>query len=153
MLTVKIISGTYGCKIKGRIVPKDHTSEPFSLDDAEAKRLVSLGVAEIITEGVATGGNGKETNPPSVNPSNDENGSNGENEGGNDITGHLDAEQLREMTNKELKALAEDMGIDTSKMKVKDDYIQAIVAVEVSAPSNDENGENPPDITPEAPVV
>lgn len=153
MLTVKIISGTYGCKIKGRIVPKDRTSEPFSLDDAEAKRLVSLGVAEIITEGVATGGNGKETNPPSVNPSNDENDSNGENEGGNDIDGHLDAEQLREMTNKELKALAEDMGIDTSKMKVKDDYIQAIVAVEVSAPSNDENGENPPDISPEAPVV
>lgn len=153
MLTVKIISGTYGCKTKGRIVPKDRMSEPFSLDDTEAKRLVSLGVAEIITEGVATGGNGKETNPPSVNPSNDENGSNGENEGGNDIDGHLDAEQLREMTNKELKALAEDMGIDTSKMKVKDDYIQAIVAVEVSAPADDENGENPPDISPEAPVV
>ena len=57
------------------------------------------------------------------------------------------------MTNKELKALAEDMGIDTSKMKVKDDYIQAIVAVEVSAPADDENGENPPDISPEAPVV
>ena len=153
MLTVKIISGTYGCKIKGRIVPKDLTSEPFELEDAEAKRLVSLGVAEIITEGVATGGNDEETNPPSVNLSNDENGSNGENEGENDIVGHLDAEQLREMTNKELKALAEDMGIDTSKMKVKDDYIQAIVAVEVSAPANDENGENPPDISPEAPVV
>ena len=153
MLTVKIISGTYGCKIKGRIVPKDLTSEPFELEDAEAKRLVSLGVAEIITEGVATGGNGKETNPPSVNPSNDENGSNGENEGENDITGHLDAEQLKEMTIKELKALAEDMGIDTGKFKVKDDYIQAIVAVEVSAPADDENGENPPDISPEAPVV
>lgn len=153
MLTVKIISGTYGCKIKGRIVPKDLTSEPFELEDAEAKRLVSLGVAEIITEGVATGGNGEETNPPSVNPANDENGSNGENEGENEIVGHLDAEQLREMTNKELKALAEDMGIDTSKMKVKDDYIQAIVAVEVSAPADDENGENPPDISPEAPVV
>lgn len=153
MLTVKIKSGTYGLNTGDRVIPKDRMSEPFSLDDAEAKRLVSLGVAEIITEGVATSGNGKETNPPSVNPSNDENGSNGENEGGNDIDGHLDAEQLREMTNKELKALAEDMGIDTSKMKVKDDYIQAIVAVEVSAPSNDENGENPPDISPEAPVV
>lgn len=153
MLTVKIISGTYGCKIKGRIVPKDLTSEPFELENAEAERLVSLGVAEIITEGVATGGNGEETNPPSVNPADDENGSNGENEGENDITGHLDAEQLKEMTIKELKALAEDMGIDTGKFKVKDDYIQAIVAVEVSAPADDENGENPPDISPEAPVV
>lgn len=153
MLTVKIKSGTYGLNTGDRVIPKDRMSEPFSLDDAEAKRLVSLGVAEIITEGVATGGNGKETNPPNVNPSNDENGSNGENEGGNDIDGHLDAEQLGEMTIKELKALAEDMGIDTSKMKVKADYIQAIVAVEVSAPADDENGENPPDISPEAPVV
>ena len=65
----------------------------------------------------------------------------------------MDAEQLEEMTIKELKALAEDMGIDTGKFKVKAEYIQAIVAVEVSAPSNDENGENPPDISPEAPVV
>ena len=153
MLTVKIISGTYGCKIKGRIVPKDLTSEPFELEDAEAKRLVSLGVAEIITEGVATGGNGKETNPPSVNPSNDENGSNGENEGGNKNITLSREEELKEMTNKELKALADGMGIDTSKMKVKAEYIQAIVAVESSASDDDENGENPPNISPEAPVV
>ena len=153
MLTVKIKSGAYGLNTGDRVITKDRMSEPFELEDAEAKRLVSLGVAEIITEGVATGGNGEETNPPSVNLSNDENGSNGENEGGNDIDGHLDAEQLEEMTIKELKALAEDMGIDTGKFKVKAEYIQAIVAVEVSAPSNDENGENPPDISPEAPVV
>ena len=153
MLTVKIKSGAYGRNTGDRVITKDRMSEPFELEDAEAKRLVSLGVAEIITEGVATGGNGEETNPPSVNLSNDENGSNGENEGGNDIDGHLDAEQLEEMTIKELKALAEDMGIDTGKFKVKAEYIQAIVAVEVSAPSNDENGENPPDISPEAPVV
>ncbi len=153
MLTVKIISGTYGCKIKGRIVPKDLTSEPFELEDAEAERLVSLGVAEIITEGVATGGNGKETNPPSVNPADDENGSNGENEGENDITGHLDAEQLEEMTIKELKALAEDMGIDTGKFKAKAEFIRAILPVEVPAPADDENGENPPDISTEAPVI
>lgn len=153
MLTVKIKSGAYGLNTGDRVITKDRMSEPFSLDDAEAKRLVSLGVAEIITEDVATGGNGEETNPPSVNPSDDENGSNSENEGDNDIVGHLDAEQLKEMTIKELKALAEDMGIDTAKFKVKDDYIQAIIAVEVSAPSDDENGENPPDISLEGPVV
>ena len=153
MLTVKIKSGAYGLNTGDRVITKDRMSEPFPLEDAEAKRLVSLGVAEIITEGVATGGNGEETTPPSVNPSNDENGSNGENKGDNDIVGHLDAEQLEEMTIKELKALAEDMGIDTGKYKVKADYIQAIVAVEVSAPADDENGENPPDISPEAPVV
>ena len=153
MLTVKIISGTYGYKVGKRLLPKDRTSEPFELEDAEAKRLVSLGVAEIITEGVATGGNGEETNPPSVNPSNDENGSNGENEGENEIVGHLDAEQLREMIIKDLKALAEDMGIDTSKFKVKEDYVQAIVAVEVSAPVDDENGDELPGLGAEDPVV
>jgi len=84
-MKVKIISGTYGHKVGKYIEPKDRTSEPFELEETEAKRLVSLGVAEIITEGVATGGNGEETNPPSVNPSNDENGSNGENEGENEI--------------------------------------------------------------------
>lgn len=153
MLTVKIISGTYGCNIKGRIVPKDRMSEPFELENAEAERLVSLGVAEIITEGVATGGNGEETNPPSVNPSNDENGENGENEGDMEIDGHLDAEQLREMTVKELKALAEDMGIDTAKFKVKEEYVQAIVAVEISAPVDDENGDPLPELGAEAPEI
>ena len=153
MLTVKIKSGTYGLNTGNRIVPKDRMSEPFCLDNTEAERLVSLGVAEIITEGVATDENGKKTNAPSVNPSNDENGVSGENEDRNNIDGHLDAQQLEKMTIKELKALAEDMGIDTSKMKVKADYIRAIVAVEVSAQADDENGENPPDFSPEAPVV
>ena len=153
MLKVKIISGTYGYKVGKRLLPKDRTSEPFELEETEAKRLVSLGVAEIITEGVATGGNGEETNPPSVNPSNDENGENGENEGDNEIVGHLDEEQLRGMIIKDLKALAEDMGIDTSKFKVKEDYVQAIVAVEVSAPVDDENGDELPGLGAEDPVV
>ena len=153
MLTVKIKSGAYGLNTGDRVITKDRMSEPFSLDDAEAKRLVSLGVAEIITEGVATGGNGEKTNPPSVNPSKDGNGSNGENEGGNKNITLSREEELKEMTNKELKALADGMGIDTSKMKVKAEYIQAIVAVESSASDDDENGENPPNISPEAPVV
>jgi len=152
-MKVKIISGTYGHKVGKYIEPKDRTSEPFELEETEAKRLVSLGVAEIITEGVATGGNGEETNPPSVNPSNDENGENGENEGDNEIVCHLDEEQLRGMIIKDLKALAEDMGIDTSKFKVKEDYVQAIVAVEVSASVDDENGDELPGLGAEDPVV
>lgn len=153
MLTVEIISGTYGYKGKGRIIPKDRMSEPFELEDAEAKRLVSLGVAKIITEGVATGGNNEKNTSTSVNPPDDENGSNGENEGGNDIDSHWEAEHLKEMTVKELKALAADLGINTAKFKVKDDYVRSIVAVEVYAPADEENGENPPDIFTEAPVI
>lgn len=146
MLKVKIISGTYGHNTGKHIEPKDRTSEPFLLDKEEAKRLISLGVAEIATGDVATGGSNGETVTPSVNPTDGENGSNGEIM----LNGHLDAEQLKEMTNKELKALAEDMGIDTSKMKIKNDYIEAIIAEEVSVPTD---GETPPDISPEAPVI
>jgi len=153
MREVKIISGTYGYNNGKHIEPKDRTSAPFPLADDEAERLVRLGIAEIVLNKVATCENGEEINSPSANSSNAENSANGKNEGGNDIVGHLDVEQLKEMTNKELKALAEDMGIDTSKMKVKDDYIQAIVAVEVSAPTDDENSEAPPNIFTEAPVV
>jgi hypothetical protein len=54
MKKVKIIGTTYGHHVNGRIEPKNRKSEPFYLDDAEADRLVSLGFAEIVEEGVAT---------------------------------------------------------------------------------------------------
>lgn len=153
MLTVKIISGTYGYNTGKHIEPKDRKSEPFMLSEDEANRIVALGIAEIVSKEVATGGNGEENNSAGVNPNNDENGSKVENEGEKKNAGHLDEGQLKEMTNKDLKSLAEDMGVDTSKMKVKNDYIQAILDVEVSVPNNDENGENPPDLSAEAPVI
>lgn len=153
MLTVKIISGTYGYNTGKHIEPKDRKSEPFTLPKDEANRIVALGIAKIVSKEVATGENGEENNSASVNLNNGENGSKVENEGENQIVGHLDAEQLKEMTIKELKSLAEDMGIDTSKMKVKNDYVQAILDVEVSVTENDENRENPPDLSAEAPVI
>ena len=55
MKKVKITGGTYGYHNSfGRLEPKNRKSEPFTLDDAEAERLVALGVAEIIAEEVAT---------------------------------------------------------------------------------------------------
>lgn len=54
MKKVKIIGTTYGYHNKyGRLEPKDEKSEPFLLDDKEADRLVSEGLAEIVGEGVA----------------------------------------------------------------------------------------------------
>lgn len=149
MLTVKIISGTYGHNTGKRIEPKDCTCEPFSLTDDEAKRLVSLGVAKIVFNEVATVKNDVISSGQSVNPSDDENGNNGEFEGENDMSGHIDATSLEEMTIKDLKRLAGDMGIDTSKMKRKAEYIEAIANVELPISSDD----IPPDISPEAPVV
>lgn len=54
-----------------------------------------------------------------------------------EVLGHLDPEQLDNMTIPELKKLAEDMGVDIKGLKAKADIIAAIVAVEVSAPAFD----------------
>lgn len=70
--------------------------------------------------------------------------------------GHLDAEQLSAMTNAQLKKLAEDMGLDTSKCKRKADFIDLITAEEVIVPETDDtenDGELPPELSAEAPVV
>ena len=79
---------------------------------------------------------------PGENPSKDGNAQNGpQNAGNGQIAGHLDAEQLQEMTFTELKALAKDMGIETGKIKSKAGMIEAITAVEVYA---DDLEEAPP---------
>lgn len=54
-----------------------------------------------------------------------------------EVQGHLDPEQLEELTIPDLKKLAEDMGVDIKGLKAKADIIAAIVAVEVSAPAFD----------------
>lgn len=47
---IKIISGTYGHLIDGRVHPKTATSEPFSLTPAQEARLVSRGIAVYVNE-------------------------------------------------------------------------------------------------------
>ena len=49
------------------------------------------------------------------------------------ITGHLDEEQLKEMTVKELKALADDMGLEYDPKIKKDDLVALIAAEPVQA--------------------
>jgi len=54
MKLIKIISGTYGLRTKGAafVDPKTPASEPFAVDAKEAERLVKLGVASIVMDGV-----------------------------------------------------------------------------------------------------
>ena len=54
MKLIKIISGTYGLRTKGAafVDPKTTASKPFAVDDKEAERLVKLGVASIVMDGV-----------------------------------------------------------------------------------------------------
>lgn len=59
-MLIKIIRGTYGLNSGGNIKPKTCGDLPFHVEPDEAKRLVRLGVAEIIGEGAAVPTNGME---------------------------------------------------------------------------------------------
>ncbi|WP_143382963.1 Rho termination factor N-terminal domain-containing protein [Flavonifractor sp. An100] len=60
-------------------------------------------------------------------------------------TAHLDPEQLKELTNAKLKELAEEMGIDTAKLKTKAQLIAAITDVPLEdAISGEEDDEGAP---------
>ena len=134
------------------IKAKDHKSPIWpgsvaEVDDNDGKRMVELGVAEEISAApknrssyISAGQN------PGANPSGAENAQNEPSGAGNEyVSGHLDKDQLQEMSFADLKALAKDMGIDTGKIKSKSGTIEAITAVEVEAPAGDEL----PDLTPQ----
>ena len=122
---IKIICGVYGHYVtdpktgKSRVVPKDKNSKPFELEPEQEARLVGLGVAKYVNAPV-----------PEETP-----------EAGESF-GHLDPEQLEEMTNAKLKELAEDMGIETKKLTTKAKLIEAITAANVApGPAVGEDGE------------
>lgn len=120
MAKIRVIRGGCGISYKDKNGTARHalrTPEhgPFVCDDAQAARLVSLGVAVYVNE--------QQTAPePKADPA-----AGGEPE---KTTGHLDPEQLESMEYNELKKLAADMGV-TPKGKKKADLIEAITAAEV----------------------
>ena len=50
---IRIISGTYGHLVDGRVRPKTAVSEPFSLPPEQEARLVSRGIAIYVNEAPA----------------------------------------------------------------------------------------------------
>lgn len=138
MKKVRILCGGYGHRIKD-VVKLVRTGEAVEVDDSEADRLISLGVAALDVATPQEGGANADPGgnaPPAGNPA----------EGRE--TAFLDHDQLQAMTVPDLKRLAEDMGIDTSDCKKKHDYIEAISAETVYT-----YGEEPPALNAEAPVV
>lgn len=120
---IKIVQGTYGYLDKNGVVkPKTEKDKPFSLTDEQEARLVGLGVAKYV-----------QAEPPADSG-----------QGNNEETGNLDPEQLGELTNAQLKEMAEQMGIDTKKLTTKAKLIEAITAVEV-IPGHAEDGEGEPE--------
>lgn len=124
---IKIVKGVYGYVDKhGFVRPKDCNSEPFETSPEQEARLVKLGVAEYVDEPEKAEPVGESAQVQI--PKNDEAGA------------HLDPDQLKELTNAELKKMAEEMSIDTSKLKTKAQLIEAITAADV-VPGPDEDSE------------
>lgn len=113
------------------------------------QRLVLLGVAEYdaetASEPVATDAVPASGDAPCVDMPSEENGAE------SDAAAHLDAGQFQTLTVAQLKAMAEEMGIATAKLKKKDDLIAAITAVSVEPGAAGED--TPPALGLEAPIV
>lgn len=107
----------------------------YDVDDILGKRLCDEEVAEFAEKSAHPA---RAEAKPSENPSTEETAQNSpENAGNGQIAGHLDRDQLQEMSYTDLKALAKDMGIETGKIKSKAGMIEAICAVEVYADADD----------------
>lgn len=123
----------HGVKRHALKIPEDG---PFECDDAQADRLVRLGVAAYVT-----------AKAPEVQQEPEENEDQDPQEPA-ETTGHLDAAELESWDYNQLKKLAADMGV-TPKGKKKADLIAAITAVEVT-PGNevepDDEDDNPPEL-------
>lgn len=140
MAKIRVTRG--GCGIEytdangtARFALKTPENGPFECDDAQAARLVELGVAVYCDE---LGWREVAKDPaPQTDEQQQEQTDEQQQEQADDTqepekhVGHLAADQLETMTNEQLKALAADMGVDVTGCKKKADYIAAIVAVEV----------------------
>lgn len=156
MARVQIISGAYGYRPPGskHPVPK-RIGDTVTVSDSEAQRLIKLKVAALIDErtpvavtSAPTDGSGDssesvDTDADQIPPESDERADTAD-----VIVGHLDAEQLMELTKAELLKLADEMGIDVSNSDNKAEIVAAITQVEVST-----GDIVPPELSAEAPVV
>ena len=143
---VRMISGV--TRIGKRVYTPDDGF--FEAAPEVEQRLVALGVAKIVHEAdeapVASGSTAESGATPCVDMPSEENGAESAAEA------HLDAEQLQEMTVAQLKELAADLGIETAKLRRKDDLIAAIAAVPVE-PGEEVGEDDLPDLSADAPVV
>ena len=156
MTRIEIICGTYGHRPEGSLHPIPIDRGGFcEVPEAEAQRLYALGVArpaeETPSPAVATPPAGEDGSGAGADPSNGD-------EGAEDAeSAHLDPEQLKTLTNAKLAELAKEMGIDTAKLRTKAQLIAAITDIPLEDAISEEDGvddgEAPPVLTPEAPVV
>lgn len=148
MCEIRIVSGTYGMNVNGRIavVRREQTCE---VPEEEAARLVSLGVAVYVKEPVLV------AETPAVGDAVNETGDTPEaeeNDAMDDlIPGHLDEEELRKMPFDQLKKLASDCGLQVGVLRSRKNIVKALAEMETFV-SAEEDGEEPPVMEAEAPV-
>ena len=148
MTKVRIVSGGYGAHENGRVKLYLRGQEA-EVSQEEAERLVKLGVAEFVKEPVLMA----ETLP--VDDAVSETGDTPEAEADDAtglIPGHLDTEDLKKMPFDQLKKLAADCGLQVGKLKSRENIVNALAEME-SYVSAEEDGEEPPAMEAEAPVV
>lgn len=151
MKTVKILCGGYGLKvpaetgIRTKLILRGEVCE---LPDSEAAELIAANMAVPVVATPQERGDGiraGENTPAAKTPQ----------------EGFLDPEQLKTMTVAQLKQLAEDMGLDSTACKKKAELIERITAESViieeeeqpEGNEDEEDGEAPPELGAEAPVV
>ncbi len=155
MARVRIISGAYGYRPPGSKHPvTKRIGDIVTVSDDEAIRLITLKVAELVDaqspvsplsalpEEADKSYQSVDTESDKIPPEGDEGAAADE-----ATTGHLDAEQLMELTKAELLKLAEEMDVDVSSSDNKAEIVAAITQTEVMT------GDAPPDLSAEAPVV
>lgn len=169
---IKMICGV--CRVDGTL--KRAADGPFSLPQEQEVYLVNAGVAEFVpqwrTERVATPAEGEDSGGAGETPPEDDPASTGQETGesggaGEEITelqegeaeapdtldivdGHFTTESLMELSRADMEKLAADMGVDVKKCRNKSEIAALLAAVEVQA---DGDGEAPPELGAEAPVV
>lgn len=150
MVTIRVKCGGCGIEYQDANGNKRHAlktpeSGPFECDDAQASRLIGLGVAEAYVDGIGWQQVGQQVEFPETAPSVQEDEQ--QEEQAEEVepaqetgkkTGHLTAEDLEKMSYLELKHLAAEMGVEPAGKK-KPDYIAALVAAEVYVDDEDDD--------------
>ncbi len=114
MYHLKLCRGLSYCNASGTVKATRNKPDIYIEDKATADAAVASGFFSLI----------REVDAPTFPPA-------------GEIVGHLDREQLESMTVPDLKKLSGDMGVDIKGLKDKAAIIEAIAAVEVSAPAFD----------------
>lgn len=145
MAIIKITRGGCGVNLtdangRERYALKTPEDKPFECGEAQASRLVGLGVAEYVGNAPAEPDDelGTDVDAPEAGaemPVDDE----PEDEPApTEASASLDKAQLEGMTIEQLKNLAGDIGADVSGCKKKADYIAAIIECEIEYEDDDE---------------